>query len=231
MAPIAQTQSQSPPIAEKSLKQLYEWHRDEFYNWLKVKGVSAKTIKGYISALDRHIPDVDSPKALKQYLATTEGLPMDKLTKGLKNLFNYLKEIDEEHEATWAKWHGAVKVPQSGVREVYISNDELLEAYEHIKYEGNEVALTVFKALVFSGMRLSHLLELLQEWDGAKVVKVQEGKVCRYPATHVSKGQKKAFWLYFPCALDVSLSASHTKRLAIMLYKRQYPIRESQPTA
>jgi len=191
-----------------SLKELYQQQRGDFENWLAVKGITEQTQKGYLSALDRLIPDVSNPKELKESLAKMQS-SKDKLTRGLKNFFKYMQEVDEANADVWEKWHSAVKVEQAGVREVYISNDELLEAYKHLKDRGDEVALTVFKALVYSGMRLKQLLRVLRSWDSKQVIK--KGEICRYPVHKASKGKKKAFWLYFPSAfLDELESIAHT---------------------
>ncbi len=50
--------------------------------------------------------------------------------------------------------------------------------------------------VVYSGARLKHVYEALKSFDPEKVVVVNS--IARYPITHLSKGAKKGYWLYFP---------------------------------
>ncbi|MCX8172741.1 MAG: integrase, partial [Archaeoglobaceae archaeon] len=75
------------------------------------------------------------------------------------------------------EWRKKCKIPRYGSREVFISDEELRKAYSEIKDE--DVKL-IFELMVYSGIRLKHLMRVLNSFDSANIVKVND-KVYRYP--------------------------------------------------
>ena len=126
---------------------------------------------------------------LKQHL---QNRYTDSYGRALRNLFNFMQfhEIEEFNGIPIEKWKNAVKLKPSGVREIYISNNELIEAYQNI----NEEVKPLFKLLVYSGARLTQAIA------GMKRLKegVTKGDIYRIPINSISKGKKKAYWLYLP---------------------------------
>jgi intergrase/recombinase len=76
------------------------------------------------------------------------------------------------------------------VKEIYISDKELLIAYKNI----SERFRPLFKLLVYSGVRLTQALGGIKYLANA----ITKGDVCRIPVNSVSRGNKKVYWIYFP---------------------------------
>jgi intergrase/recombinase len=116
----------------------------------------------------------------------------DAYGKALKNLFNFIEyqEIEEFNGISIEKWKKKIKLKTSGVREIYISDNELKEAYQKTENRFK----TLFKLLVFSGMRLTQSLEGIKNLENIVI----KNNIARIPISSLSKGKKKGFWIYFP---------------------------------
>ena len=127
-----------------------------------------------------------------------ESIEINKaLALALRNFLNFLedRDIDEINGYPIAKWRKKVPIPTAKVQEIYISDEELIEAYNKLK--NRKLAFrTIFKMLVYSGARLKHVYEALKTFNPERVVIMN--KIARYPITHLSRGAKKGYWLYFP---------------------------------
>ena len=186
--------------ASIDLLELYKEHRSAFISYLNnVRAIDKQLIKNYVSALDRLLPEgITNPKELEQ--AVIEARRNDKLVKGLRVFFNFLEDQLELYVLngySLDQWRKKVKIPRPNVREVYITDEELREAYEHVK-DKLELELC-FKLLVFSGLRLKHLWLAMKSFNSSNLV--IKGSIARYPVSHVSKATKKAYWLYMPVEL------------------------------
>jgi len=190
-----------------TIREIYKKYRNKFTKHLnkKVKRgeLSERTAKDYISALDKNLKDVFYPDELEELILRVKG---DKFAKGLRNFFNFLEEeigLTHINGVPLERWRKKTIIRKYQAREVFISDDELREAYySHIRKINDEELEMVFLALVYSGLRLKHVVEALQQFDPSNVVKVND-MVYRYPVGFVSKGKKKAFWLYFPSWLEL----------------------------
>ena len=180
------------------LRKLYLKHRSNFIEYLiKIRNIDKVLAMSYDSAIYRLLPDgVTNPKELEKIVIENRK---DKLIKGLRNFFNYLEheEIYELNGYSLDQWRRRLKLLKSNVREVYISDEELVEAYERIK--GNKQLRLCFKLLVFSGLRLKHLWEAMKGFDRSKLI--IKDNIARYPVSYVSKSTKKSYWLYMPSSI------------------------------
>ncbi len=194
-------------LQKTSLKELYNKHRKTFIKFLEKKvrkgELSESTVRDYISAIDRNISDIFYPDELEELILNVKG---DKFAKGLRNFFTFLEEekgLTAINGVPLERWRKKTFIKKYKQREIFISDEELKEAYySHIRKINDEEVELIFLLLVYSGLRLKHIVEALQSFDLANVVKVNE-KVCRYPVGFVSKGKKKAFWLYYPSWLEL----------------------------
>ncbi|MEM4690640.1 MAG: integrase [Archaeoglobaceae archaeon] len=158
------------------------------------------TAKDYISAIKKYsgdLEDVSTPNDLEEILLEANG---DKIHKGLRNFFNFLEEQDVDFigEFPLSKWRKKCKIPQYGAKEIHITDEELRKAYSEIKRE--EIKL-IFELMVFSGVRLKHIIRALNSFNSQDVVVVNK-KVRRYPAFRFSRGSKKSYWIYFPSSVE-----------------------------
>jgi intergrase/recombinase len=182
------------------LLELYKEHRSAFIDYLiKIRAIDLKLAKDYVSAIDRLLPEgITNPKELERALIEIKS--KDKLVKGLRNFLNYLEhelEVYDLNGYSLDAWRKRLKIPKVNVREVYITDEELKEAYEYVK-DKLELELC-FKLLVFSGLRLKHLWLALKDFDSSRII--IKGNIARYPVSHVSKATKKAYWIYMPAEL------------------------------
>jgi intergrase/recombinase len=187
-----------------------EWwnkYKEQFGEWLSQK-VAAKTAKDYLRALERFFAKykVHSYEDLQKALIK-ENYKRN-LCKALRNFIHFLKEINvitrEEHE----QLKEIIKIKQTGKREIYISIEELREAYEYFKKHADVDTLLFFKLLVYSGARLSAVHDMLTNYDASKVIVF--GKAAKYPLMG-RKGTKAAFFVYFPAELVHELSQVNVK--------------------
>jgi len=81
--------------------------------------------------------------------------------KAVRILLNYAEEREDLSLDFIAKLRKVLKVRQAGVREVFITTEELIEVYNSLKDEFKPA----FKLLVYSGIRLSYAFELLTNFD------------------------------------------------------------------
>ncbi|MEM4565223.1 MAG: integrase [Archaeoglobaceae archaeon] len=168
---------------------------------MKFGKLMESTAKDYISAIKKYsgdLEDVSTPNDLEELLIEARG---DKIHRGLRNFFNFLEEQDVDFigEFPLSKWRKKCKIPQYGAKEIHITDEELRKAYSEIKRE--EIKL-IFELMVFSGVRLKHIIRALNSFNPQDVVVVNE-KVHRYPAFRFSRGSKKSYWIYFPATLEL----------------------------
>ncbi len=190
-----------------SLRDIYKKYKKQFIKFfekrIKKGELSKKTAKEYISSIESHLKDIFYPDELEELILNVRG---DKFAKGLRNFFNFLEEekgITAINGVSLDKWRDKTFIRKYKAREEFISDEELREAfYSYIRKINDEEIELVFLALVYSGLRLKHVVEALQQFDASKVVEVNK-IVKRYPVGFVSKGKKKAFWLYYPSWLEL----------------------------
>ena len=211
-------------LVKASLKDIYIKYRKKFIEYMKKrvkKGeISKETVKDYISAIDNNLTHIMYPDELEELILSIRG---DKFAKGLRNFFNFLEEkgITNINGIDLNRWRKKTVIRKYQAREIYISDEELREAYySHIRKIADEEVEIMFLSLVFSGLRLRHVFEALQQFNPSNVVKVND-KVHRYPVGFVSKGKKKAFWLYFPSWLELrKISRNYNYFEENLIYKR-----------
>lgn len=179
----------------RSLNELWAAERANFAEWLSAE-VGEETRKDYVRALDRlfgrHVIRTleDLEKALR-----AEGYKRN-VSKALRRLAKYLVERDIIDSNSYEKIKNIAKLKATGVREVFITNEDVRTAYNEVQKRGKP-AETLFLLLVFSGIRLKQAVELLRTYDPTKLYLIDD-KAARYPIFSTSKGKKKAFWAYGP---------------------------------
>ena len=86
--------------------------------------------------------------------------------KAVRNLLNFAEEREELSLKYIAKLRKILKVKPAGAREIFISDEELLKAYDKVK----DSLKPFFKLLVYSGLRLSHAVRMVRSFDSANLV-------------------------------------------------------------
>ncbi|WP_370575336.1 integrase [Methanomethylovorans sp.] len=168
------------------------WNTNEvaFRNWLQHRDISKPTKNAYYNALVGFFKDNDVQKPNDFRMLKLK----DKESRGLRNLFNYCEdeEIDILAGHPLEKRRRFVKIPKSGVTEVYITDEGVQDGYVSCPAE----LKIVFKLLVCSGNRLAHLYQMLQHFDEKKAV--IDGDIAHYPSSEFSSGNKRTFQIFFP---------------------------------
>ena len=177
-------------IENTNLRSFFTENKEDFSFYLtNVRGIGEAKQHDYLNALEKKLIGIKSTNELKSHLSQAYT---DPYARALKNLFNYMeyKEIEEFNGISIERWRKAIKLRRSGIREIYISDNELKEAYQSI----NEEVRPLFKVLVYSGARLTQAIA------GMKRLKegVTKGVIYWIPINSISKGKKKAYWLYLP---------------------------------
>ncbi|MFA4641433.1 integrase [Pyrococcus kukulkanii] len=189
-------------------------YRSQFRGWLSSR-VAATTMKDYISALEKFFSRHQIKDIKHLRTAIEKENYNSKLVKGLRNFINFLaeEEIIDEGIATLLK--KPLKIKRSVPRQVFITTEELRVAFVGLTTYYGEESEVLLKLLIFTGLRLKHIVEMLNTYDPQKLVLVNE-KVARYPMMEHSKGTKKAFWAYMP--LDFALAL---KKMKITYFQAQ----------
>ncbi|ALM74836.1 integrase [Thermococcus barophilus] len=118
----------------------------------------------------------------------------DRVVKGLRKFTTFLEELRVIDYHLADDWRRLMKIKKRGVRDIFVNDNEIREAYEVIKQRGEEKRV-LFELLVYSGIRLTHAVQLVNTFNYQKVYIVNE-KVARYPLFAFSKGKKRGFWAY-----------------------------------
>ncbi len=171
--------------------------------WLKNR-VEEETAKDYINRLDKYLSGIiiTEPKQLADIFNNLElkGQRV-KFAKAVRNLLNFYIEtygIDESQIISYRKVVPIEKFEREGVKTV--EDADIVEAWNYFKRNLSDDLQLIFKLLVYTGLRLRHILRMLQTFNKANLVVVNK-KVARYNISYLSKGGKKAFWAYMPAMI------------------------------
>jgi intergrase/recombinase len=118
----------------------------------------------------------------------------DKEERGLCNLFNYFEDEERDEICGYSleKWRRFVKIKKSGVVEIYVNDEEIKKGYNDCPAEMKPI----YKLLVYSGNRLTHIHQMLKNFDERNII--MDGKIAYYPTSFLSSGTKSTFHLFFP---------------------------------
>ncbi len=180
----------NPYFQNRSLKKYYIQNRSSYLRYLeKIRQIKPQKVKNYISCLNRKLNHIKNVKQLKQNI---EEKYTDNYGRALKNLFNFMEyeEIEEFNGIPIERWKKKIKLRPSGIREIYISDNELKESYQQI----DKHYKVPFKLLVYSGMRLTQILKGIENIENV----VLKDQIARIPIRSISKGKKQGFWIYLP---------------------------------
>lgn len=184
-------------IGLKTLNEVWSQEKTAFREWLSRKIGRERTVKDYYNALEAMFNDYQVALDKKSIKRVIDALGNKKrYVYGLRNFLKYLSEKEILTEEFSKMLQEAAKAKRSGVREVHLNDNEISEAWKHIQ-DRREEAKLLFKAMVFSGVRLAQLIRLFETYDPARLQFPLEG-IARYPIKDISEGKKKGFWAYFP---------------------------------
>jgi intergrase/recombinase len=177
------------------------WSLDHvlFKQWLDAKDVSKITKRDYYNSLTRFF---DSTTITRPQDFRTLKLK-DKEERGLRNFLNYCEDEDIDDVAGYSihKWRRYIKIKKSGVTEIYVSDDEIRNAYKSYP----EDLKPVYQLLLYSGNRLAHIHKMLKHFDERNIV--VDGDIAHYPTSSFSSGTKRTFHVFFPTSFIPTLKS------------------------
>jgi intergrase/recombinase len=179
----------SPPYQD-NIRDFFVKYKEDFELYLgEERTINERTNKDYISSLERNLPHIETLNQLRNHLHT---IYTDSYGRAMKNLFNFMLYIDQDefNGISIDRWKKAIKLRSPGVREIYVSDDEIKTAYKNITEEGRPF----FKLLMYSGVRLSQTIEGIKRLGNSVI----RDDLCRIPVSSISRGNKKVYWIYFP---------------------------------
>ncbi|WP_319506455.1 integrase [uncultured Methanolobus sp.] len=186
-------------VSDTCLNDFWKTSKDTFNEWLKLKDVSKKTKQNYWSGLINFFENnvVHKPTDFRKLQLK------DKESRGLRNLLNFCEDEDIENIAGYNidRWRRFIKIRKSGVVEVYVSDEEIKEAYGACP----EVLKPVFSLLTYSGNRATHIHKMLGNFDERNII--VDGDVAYYPTASFSEGTKKSFQVFFPTSFIPELKS------------------------
>ncbi len=174
------------------LNDIWVKHKNSFEDWLRYKNISKITKRDYFNALLRFFEN----RIISKPIEFRDIQLKDKEERGLRNLFNYFedKEMDEICGYSLEKWRRFVKIKKSGVVEIYVNDEEIKKGYVECPPD----IKPIYKLLVYSGNRLTHIHQMLENFDERNII--IESEVAHYPTSFLSSGTKKTFHLFFPAS-------------------------------
>jgi len=208
---------------EEKIEKLFNFSEDkvDFFKWLtewsgkvriygkaiKKTAIKKETARDYVNKLEKVLNSHDVYTLADFEEIFENGVVSGELQKGWNNwakgLRNYMYFLYQRKRITPELVYEIIdafaEIKPTGTRDIDLKNEEIREAYNHIKQYGNELDLILYKLLVFSGLRLAHILEALHTWnpDNLRI----QGKVAAYDMEAFIRGTKKAFLMLFPAEM------------------------------
>ncbi|MFA4718691.1 integrase [Pyrococcus kukulkanii] len=194
---------------QRGVHLVWSHYKEQFWEWLLEKvekqELTLKTAKSYYSQLERFFKRnrIYTKRELRvAYEATGKN---KHLGNALRNFFNFLEDKEIITSAEALEWKRFIKLKRSNVREVFVTDEEIREAFEVIKKRFGYLGEVVFKVTFYTGLRLTHVVELLNNLDKFELIVVND-KVARFSISKVAKGTKPAFVAYMPRELAETLT-------------------------
>ena len=123
-----------------------------------------------------------------------------------RNLIHYLvdRELMDEGVAIKLLNSDFLKAVQTGVREIYLTDKEIVDGLRLIENKWDRHTLMLYRFLIYTGVRLKPAVEALTNFDKSKLE--LNGSVAVYPMTEYSKGKKKNFIAVMPKEFALTLN-------------------------
>ncbi len=176
----------------------YKKTKKEFIKYLEQKKLHPDTAQRYIHYLDKYVTKpIRSQKDIFEIMNSCER-GYNWLARSIRNLINFYVEVKGLDESIAEKLKKACKMKPTGVRAIFISDDEIVEAWEnHVSKQPEDIRI-LYKLLVYSGIRASHAVPLLNTYDKQQLIEMEDLGIARYPILEFSKGQRRGYFAYMP---------------------------------
>ena len=187
----------------------YAKYRDEFKEWL-TKRIKSSTWQNYIGVLDRTVKytKIYSKEQLKEIYESLEKNKAN-FAKGFRNFLNFLQDKGIISKAIAEEFKTILDIPKAGTDKKVPSDNDIIEANEYFKQNLDEVEYLVFQLLLYSGLRLDDIVQMLNSFDPKKL-EFLDG-IARYDMEDIGDENKEAFECYMPAWLGKKLLELYNK--------------------
>ncbi len=174
----------------------YQKHRAEFLEWIQKRNKKT-TWQNYVSLLDKKLLGVKifDKEDLEEIFDELEKNRAN-FAKGVRNLLNFLVEKRGFPKLIAEEFKTVLKIPKSGTDKQIPSNDDIIEAHKYFKQRLDDDLMNVFYLLVFSGLRLEHLIQMLATFNPAKLEVFEN--FARYDMSGIGSENKDSYECYMP---------------------------------
>ncbi len=193
-----------PSNTTKNVIVPFESVKAQFLRYVKVRGLN----KYYVSDLMRYLPklissQIETPDELMSVLESNKYRgPM------VRNYINFLVNSDILSESAAKRFKSVIPKRRSGADNYVPDDTTVINAYNNLKEERFK---SVFKILMFSGIRITEAIKMITEFDESKII---EGPNFIKYALSWDRGNKRVTYVYLPKSMRGELHRYYlTKRI------------------
>ena len=191
-------------------------YQSELKKWMAQKEFSDsyKTeIKTYLKPLENR--DISSITELREIVASSSSSMILTVTRAYINFLLENEIITEETALYFRKALPSRKTEVDG----YVPTDQdVKNAYQKIKKERDKI---LFQVLAFSGIRITELVKMLNEFDTSRLI--SDNEISKYPLNY-NRGNKRSQYVYMPSQLAGKLHRFYIHKDTVSRDLRQYGI-------
>jgi len=179
---------------EIGLNEKWSRYKETYAKWLSVRLTSEDTKHRYLNTLEKFFDsyNIQTYEDLQDTLAALNY--KRHICKALRSFARFLKSRGVIGREEYLDLKEIIWLKPTHPRKADVSDEQILAALEYYEQKDPILAL-IYRALVFSGLRLRAIVDLFNEFDPEKL-KIRDN-IAKYPL-HTQRGQKKVFYACFP---------------------------------
>ncbi|AHF80034.1 Hypothetical protein TES1_0646 [Thermococcus paralvinellae] len=180
------------------------WVRNskKFQRYLRSK-VTEETVQQYMSGLTRFFAKykkIEGSLDLKEKISDATK-PTQLAMRNYIHFLYYDKQITRLERDELLE---VIKIKKTGIRTIFISDDDIIEAFKVITTRRAEKYRPIFLLTLYSGARLRTIIRAVNNFDVTKIVKI-DNELGRYEINNINSN-KKEFYIYAPIELFLEAS-------------------------
>ncbi len=199
--------SPAPQASQFSVQPIirYSELRDDLIQWFKGK-IAEKTWRSYISILDKTIrfTVITTPEQLREIYDSLEKNKAN-FSKAVRNLLNFMveKKLIDRYNAE--EFKAALPIPKAKTDKKIPVIRAIIEADRFFRAHLNENYYLVFQLMLYSGLRMDHIVDMLNTFDPDKLEIFEDRGFARYNMGEIGSENKEAYECYMPLWLAKKL--------------------------
>ena len=193
--PNGSTKLEPTSIRQIELSKLWSLYKETFEVWLYHQKGELETKRRILSALNRFFDSYN----VTTFAELEEALMLEdykrNFAQGLRKFIAFLKVRGIIDRGTYEDLKEVIKLRPTKARKIRPSDEHIRFALNY--YQKRDPILgKLYKTLVFSGLRLKHVVMLYNNFDPAELE--IRGNIAKYPLEEFSRGNKRVFIAYLP---------------------------------